>query len=99
MDKKGDEKGRWAWLPLQMPGVARLMAEKKALFGVEHVSACWKHGVIDKQPGWLFAREGSLSVGTPPDNDPEVLQLAFSAMFATQAFLYIREPGAADGQN
>lgn len=99
MDKsKGEQKGRWSWLPAAMPEVARLIGEKKQLHGAAHVAKCWEQGVTEKQPGWLFAREGALSIGTPPQNDPELLALAFSDLFVTQAFLYIREPEQNHGQ-
>ena len=59
MDKDSQGKN-WKWLPAQMPGVARLMAEKRKQFGAEHVQLCWRRGVVELQPGWFFAREGAL---------------------------------------
>ena len=96
MDKE-EKKGRWDWLPTAMPGLAKLMAEKRREFGAAHVSACWNRGVIKGEPGWLFAREAALSVGTPPAGDADVLALAFSDLYATQAFLYMKTPEVADG--
>lgn len=48
-----------------MPGVARLMAEKRREWGSEHVAECWRRGVLQQQPDWFFAREGAIAIGTP----------------------------------
>lgn len=93
MDKKSKT---WGWLPAQMPGVAALLAEKRRQFGAEHVNTCWRRGVVDLQPGWFFAREGALAVGTPWD-DPELANFAALQVTATQALVVIRPPGAAHG--
>lgn len=87
---KGSEKKRWDWLPSQMPGVAKLIAEKRAAVGKAHVDECWKRGVVQREPGWFFAREGALSVGTPWD-DPVLANFAAAQVTATQALLMIRE--------
>ena len=84
---------RFAWLPSAMPGVARLMAEKRVKFGPAHVAECWKQGVINGQAGWLFAREGTLAVGTPWDGDPVMANFAGAWVTSGQALLIIREPG------
>lgn len=65
-------KRNWGWLPAFMPGVARLMAEKRRLYGDAHVDECWKRGVLGREPGWFFAAEGPLTVGTP-DTDQRAL--------------------------
>jgi hypothetical protein len=87
-------KNRWAWLPAAMPGVARLMAEKRAKLGPAHVAECWQRGVIKQEPGWFFAREGSLAVGTPWA-DPMMANFAAASVTSTQALLILREPGSA----
>ena len=51
-----------------MPGLARLMREKRALWGDAHVNECWRRGVVLREPGWLFAIEGALAIGTPDDD-------------------------------
>lgn len=83
---------RWAWLPHAMPGVARLMAERRAELGAAHVAECWRRGVVEMQPGWFFAREGPLAVGTPWD-DPALANFAAAQITSTQALLVMREPG------
>ena len=91
MDKKSQGKeNRFAWLPAAMPGVARLMAEKRRLLGNEHVAECWKRGVLNLEPGWFFAREGALAIGTPWD-DPVLANFAALQVNSTQALVVIRE--------
>lgn len=96
MDRVEDKAGastKWGWLPAAMPGVARLMAEKRKLLGDAHVSQCWRHGVLLQQPGWFFAREGALAVGTPWDGDPVLVNFAAAQVTSTQALVVMREPG------
>lgn len=89
MDKKPDS-NRWAWLPQQMPGVARLMAEKRRLLGNEHVALCWRRGVVEQQPGWFYASEGALAVGTPWAGDPLITQYLEARFTPTQVLLVLR---------
>lgn len=100
MDKKTEEMApaaakeatRWAWLPAAMPGVQRLITEKRKKHGHAHVGECWRRGVVELEPGWFFAREGALAVGTPWA-EPELANFAALRVTATQALLIIREPG------
>jgi hypothetical protein len=85
MDKKD-----WSWLPAQMPGVAKLMAEKRTKLGEAHVKECWRRGVLQMEPGWFFAREGALSVGTPWC-DPVLANFAASQITGTQALVMLKE--------
>ena len=95
MDKKGSTAtNKWAWLPAVMPGVARLMAEKRAAFGDAHVNECWKRGVVRQEPGWFFAREGGVAVGVPWD---DLASLWADTSRTTQVLLCVREPEVADG--
>lgn len=94
MDSK---RKRFDWLPVEMPGVARLVAEKRRLFGDQHVNECWKRGVLQLEPGWFFAREGALAVGAPFVGDPELANFAAAKVTSSQALLVIREPGASHG--
>ena len=86
---KGKGSTRWSWLPAAMPGVARLLAEKKAELGVDHVARCWQQGVVERQPGWFFAREGALAVGTPW---PDIADVAGWQVSTTQALVVLRDP-------
>ena len=89
---------KWTWLPQQMPGVAALMREKRKAYGDAHVNQCWKRGVVEQQPGWFFAREGALWVGTPP-TETDFAALVAARFTSTQATLYLREPESADGSH
>lgn len=104
MDKGSTAKGaqggepRWSWLPAHMPGVARLMLEKRRALGNEHVNECWRRGVVHGEPGWFFAREGPLAVGTPW---PEIVDIAGWQVTASQALLVLhhapQRAGGGDG--
>lgn len=96
MDKEGMEQGkrRWDWLPLHMPGVARLVREKRRLLGDAHVDECWRRGVLQREAGWFFAREGALAVGTPWADDPDLANFAAAHVMPNQALLVLREPEA-----
>lgn len=85
---------RWGWLPAHMPGVARLMKEKRREMGDAHVRLCWDMGVNKGQPGWFFAREGPLAVGTCW---PEVADVAGWQVTSTQAMLLLRPVEAPHG--
>lgn len=91
-----ERKQDWGWLPSQMPKVAGLIKTKRAELGDAHVNLCWRRGVLEKQPGWFFAREGALAVGTPFD-DPEMANFAARQVTSTQGLLLLRTPEAADG--
>ena len=83
---------KYAWVPSAMPGVARLMKEKRAKFGDRHVTECWNRSMAG-EAGWLFAREGALAIGTPwPSADVDLANFAAANVTATQALLLIREP-------
>lgn len=92
MDREGSGGGvkrDWSWLPTQMPGVARLMADKRRELGDAWVNTCWKNGVVQGQPGWFWASEGGLNVGTLWD-DAEVIALAQQQFTPTQAMVILR---------
>lgn len=86
MDKQ-KEPSRWAWVPALMPGVARLMADKRRELGPVHVRECWRRGVELGEPGWFFAREGPVAIGTPW---PAIADVAGWQATATQAMVFLR---------
>lgn len=93
MDKKsGSAAGKFDWLPEAMPGVARLVAEKRRLFGAEHVRRCWGKAMAG-EPGWFFAREGAIAIGTPWEGDAVMSNFAAAQVTSTQALVVMREPG------
>lgn len=85
----------WGWLPTAMPKVARLVAEKRAKYGDAHVSECWRRGMAG-EPGWFFAREGPIAIGTPPA-DPELANFAASQITSGQAVLVMPELQGGEG--
>lgn len=89
---------RWHWLTAAMPGVARLMADKRRAYGADHVAECWRHAMAG-EPGWLFAREGAVAVGTPWAGDPQLENFALAQVTSTQALLVMREPVQLDGSH
>lgn len=91
MDRK-PEPSRWAWLPTAMPGVARLLGEKRLKHGAEHVKECWARGMRG-EPGWFFAREGGIAIGTPWADDPVMANFAAAQITSGQALVVLREPG------
>lgn len=93
MDSRRKEAGKFDWLPTAMPGVARLVAERRRVLGDAHVSECWRRGVLEREPGWFFAREGALAVGTPWEGDPVLINFASAQVSSTQALVVMREPG------
>lgn len=88
MDKE-EGKRDWAAIVQAMPAVQKLIAEKRAKYGAAHVNECWKRGVLAGEPGWFYARERGVAVGTPW-GDP----LYFEALEVTrtQALLMMAEP-------
>lgn len=98
MDEKTKQPLRqtWKWLPEQMPGVARLLAEKRVELGEAWVTECWRKGVVERQPGWFYASEGALSVGVLKD-DPAMIAAACARFTDTQCFLMLATKEAEGG--
>jgi hypothetical protein len=87
-----------AWLKTSMPRVSRLIEEQRKARGAEFVSHCWRRS-LRGEPGWFYAREGALAIGTPW---PEALDLEREALKAcaphVPAALVVWSPkGQADG--
>lgn len=92
-------KNNWAWLPAAMPKVAKMVKEKRALYGDSHVDECWRRGVVLGESGWFFAREGAISVGTPAQLCDELDQAGRDAGFPRAPLLMIGIKGGSDGAN
>lgn len=71
-----------------MPGVQRLVAEKRRVMGDAWVTDCIRRGLAG-EPGYFFAREGALAVGTPWD-DPVLANFAAANVTSTQALVVLR---------
>jgi hypothetical protein len=57
-------KSKYYWMPDAMPKVAAEVAKRRALHGAPFVNDCIKRG-MSGEPGFFFAIEGPLFVGTP----------------------------------
>lgn len=97
MDKREAKPNRYAWLPAAMPKVAALVAEKRRLLGDAHVNDCWARGMRG-EPGYFFAREGAIAIGTPFTDDPVCAQFGAQHIKSGQALVLIRSPEGADGK-
>lgn len=86
----------WGWLRDRMPAVARLIADRRREVGSDWVDECWRHGVLERQPGWFYASEGALAVGTLWDN-PVVLDVAMARITDTQSMVILRPKEEAAG--
>lgn len=58
----------WKHLLGMMPQVNRRLVDKRRELGAEHVRACWKRGVIDREPDQFFVAEGSITLGAWPSD-------------------------------
>ena len=58
-------KKNWAWMSEFMPRIVTMLGERRAKGEGAHIDECWKHGVRLQEPGWFYAREGGITVGTP----------------------------------
>jgi hypothetical protein len=86
----------FAWMRAAMPGVALKIAERRKEWGDEHVTLCLRNG-LGGQPGWFFAREGVIAVGTPWDDDPVMMNFAAAQIAAGQVLVCMRRPPAQTG--
>lgn len=93
MDRKESKPSKWGWLPAMMPGVVRLMSERRRALGDAHVNECWERGVVQLEPGWFYAREGPLAVGTPWAEPGQAPRDDIPQYTKTQAVLMLREAG------
>jgi hypothetical protein len=96
MDREKRKAGKFDWLPAQMPGVARVLADKRRELGAEWVNECWKRGVVQREPGWFFAGEGALMVGTLWE-DAQAIVFAAGKMPADAAVVILKPKEAANG--
>lgn len=74
-----------------MPGVLKLVAEKRQQWGDAHVTECQRRGLAG-EPGWFFAREGALAIGTPWADGDDIGRWLGAQVTSTQAVLVMRPP-------
>jgi hypothetical protein len=82
---------RFDWMPAAMPGVTSLVQERRRQWGDAHVTDCIKRSMRG-EPGFFFAREGPIAVGTPW-SDERIANFAALQVTATQALVVMKEPG------
>lgn len=83
---------RLALIRQAMPGVAKLVAGHRKQLGDAFVTDCIQRGLAG-EPGFFFAREGALAVGTPW---PAIADIAGWQITKTQVLVCMREaPSAA----
>jgi hypothetical protein len=90
------KKNRWDWLPAQMPGVSRQLADKRRELGADWVNECWRRGVVNLEPGWFFAAEGALMVGVLGD-DPAMLEVVRHGQEKGRSMVMLKEKEAPRG--
>lgn len=61
-------RSKYYWMPEAMPKVAAEVAKRRATWGAAFVNDCIRRGMAG-EPGYFFAIEGPLMVGTP---DPKL---------------------------
>lgn len=83
---------RFALIREAMPGVQRIVAERRKEHGDAWVTQCVQRGLAG-EPGWFFAREGAIAIGTPWDGDPVMANWAAAQVTSTQALVQLRQPG------
>lgn len=93
MDKM-EVANRWGWLPREMPSVSKMVASERKQLGDDHVNECWRRGMAG-EPGWFFAREGVIAIGTPwALDDPGVASFA-ALQLEGAAMVMLRPKGGA----
>lgn len=75
-----DGKKDWGWFKLFMPGVAALLAEYREFGEGLHIDECWRRGVLRCEPGWFYAREGPIALGTPFDRRASPVQCTWGEL-------------------
>jgi hypothetical protein len=77
-----------------MPATTAMVRDYRRTLGDAHVTECVRRGLAG-EPGYFFAREGTLAVGTAWGADPDILSL-FTAQGQGCAFVMLK-PLAGDG--
>lgn len=64
------DRRNWEWMASHMPGVVAQLREYREAGEGAHLDECWRKGVVGGAPGWFFAVEGPISLGTPFEAAP-----------------------------
>lgn len=95
MEDKAAQAARFALIRSGMPRVTSIVTEKRRLHGDAFVTECIRRGMAG-EPGWFFAREGGLAVGTPWDG---LADMWADTSRAQQVLVSLRTPEAGDGSH
>lgn len=79
-----------------MPNVARLVAEKRDLWGREYVNECIRRGTAG-EPGWFYAFENGMVQGTPFLADAVTMRALQLACALGGRFAMVMRPPAGEG--
>lgn len=97
MEEVSQRKAITALIRQAMPKVAELMADKRTEVGDAHCVTCQQRGMAG-EPGWFYAWESGLSIGTPWPEALEVLALVDPRNeIRTKAVVALRPVGKTDG--
>lgn len=89
MDKTRKES--WLWMAQHMPRVVDTLKRERAKGRGDVINECWRRGVLLGEPGFFYARENSVAVGTPSVEllkDPTMKELL--RMFPNAALLFLQ---------
>lgn len=90
VDAAKAQAARFALIREAMPGVQSVVADKRRELGDAWVTECIQRGMAG-EPGWFFAREGGVAIGTPfPTDDPALVHWALRQVTSTQATVMLR---------
>lgn len=93
-------KRSWAFMKDHMPQVVAMLRSKRNEGLGAHIDLCWRRGVVEGRPGWFYASEGGVHVGTL---SVEAAQQVLEQLEATQPgqsvapLLVLRAVGTGDG--
>lgn len=97
MDKDQKKQNRYGWIEAAMPLLPQHIRDARRKYGDAHVNECWKRGVVQGQPGWFFARQGTVALGAPFVDDAGLAGWAATHLQPDQVLLLLRTPEAGHG--
>lgn len=78
-----------------MPDTADWVARKRLDWGKEHVNDCLRRATVEKQPGYFYAMERGLVVGTPfPADHPAAEWQQYAVLNGCAFAVFMLEPVA-----
>lgn len=90
-----EKKGRgYEWVMTAMPLLPARIRDLRAQHGDAHINECWKRGVVRGEPGWFFARQGTVSLGAPFTGAEGLADWGAMALKPDQVLVLLRPPEA-----